>query len=177
MVTLISRESKQIQFPGGKEHELIPPIDVLLTITVETGVAVFAMTGSNPNDWTRDTLSFPVGVPCKPAEFSSGIATAAPTSALARKDPVDTITITTIFEGPGGSLQPQPQAIPIAVPQPHGVAVDSASVSYSVQAGQPVLQLALAVFGVNTDLQGVSYTAYIVNAFGRVGATGVGNKA
>ncbi len=77
MITLTSKESQQIEFPGGA-----PSLPVLgaLTVTVETGVAVFAFVGTHAHDWTRDTLSFPVGGPCTAGEFVSGIASAAPAS-------------------------------------------------------------------------------------------------
>lgn len=77
MITLTSKESQQIEFPGGA-----PSLPVLgsLTVTVETGVAVFSFVGAIAHDWTRDILSFPVGGPSTAAEFVSGIASAAPAS-------------------------------------------------------------------------------------------------
>jgi hypothetical protein len=64
MVTLVSRESHQIKFPGGAV-ERRPPLAPIssTTVTVETGVVVFTLPGTNPHDWTRDTLAFPVGNP------------------------------------------------------------------------------------------------------------------
>jgi hypothetical protein len=81
MVTLISRESHQVKFPGGtiKGRSPLQP-SIALTVTVETGVAVFALLGTNPHDWTRDTLAVPVGAAGPAADFISGIASAAPTS-------------------------------------------------------------------------------------------------
>jgi len=80
MVTLISRESHQ-KFSGGT-IEGRPPLhpSATLTVTVETGVAVFTLLGTNPYDWTRDTLAFPVGAAGLAPDFVSGIASAAPTS-------------------------------------------------------------------------------------------------
>jgi hypothetical protein len=48
------------------------------------------------------------------------------------------------------------------IPPPFGLAVDSATVAHSTQAGQPVLQLALAVFGRCTAFLRVSYTAHLI---------------
>jgi hypothetical protein len=168
VVTLTSKDSHRIQFPGGSD-----PIVVLhgtRTVTVETGVAVFSLVGTNAHDWTRDSLSFPIGIPCAPADFVSGIASASPTSFW-----------TPYSLAPAGSnlgpdiepvvVQPVPDA-PLGVGRvfipPLGAAVDSALVSYSASAGQPVLQLALAVFGTSTELMRVSYTAFVVTGRGEV---------
>jgi hypothetical protein len=177
MITLISKQSQQIQFPGNPSPR--PNILPAHTVTVETGVAVFTLLGTNPHDWTRDTLSFPVGAPCPPAEFASGIASASPASFWTPLD--NEVHGPTIFDAPvqvagvtddGHRVSASGAAhiiIPFeAVPPPFGCAVDSASVAYSSQAGQPVIQLALAVFGNCTALLRVSYTAYIVNNHGGI---------
>jgi hypothetical protein len=79
MVTLISKESHQIKFPGGTiRGPSSHPFPV--TVTVETGVAVFKLVGTNPHDWTRDTLVFPVGAAGPASDFISRIASAAPAS-------------------------------------------------------------------------------------------------
>ena len=58
MVTLISKESQQIQLPGGTLHNRRVPTP--LTITVETGVAVFTLLGTNPMTGLATPWSFPV---------------------------------------------------------------------------------------------------------------------
>jgi hypothetical protein len=52
------------------------------------------------------------------------------------------------------------------VPPPIGVAVDSAWVAFSAQAQQPVLTLALAVFGNCAALLRVAYTVHVVIGHG-----------
>jgi hypothetical protein len=167
VITLTSKESQQIEFPGGA-----PSLPVLgaLTVTVETGVAVFAFVGTHAHDWTRDTLSFPVGGPCTAGEFVSGIASAAPASfwtpysltpAGSSVGPDVELVVVQPIAGTsaGGGL--------VFIP-PLGFAVDAAAVSYSAAAGSGVLQLSLAVFGTSTSLMRVSYTAFIVQRSGGV---------
>jgi hypothetical protein len=165
MITLTSKESSQIKIPGP-----LPSVPILgpETVTIETGVAVFAFVGTIAHDWTRDTLTFPVGAPGTSSEFVSGIAAASPCSfwtpyslapagSTAGPD-VEPVVVQSIPNTPlGGGL--------VFIP-PLGFAVDSATISYSAAAGQPVLQLALAVFGVSTALLRVSYSAFIVNRQG-----------
>jgi hypothetical protein len=178
MIPLISKESQQIQLPGNSgPFTLIHPA---LTVTVETGVAVIAWTGTNPHDWTRDTLSFPVGVSSPADEFVSGMASASPASFWTplKGEPVSPGTSYTIpvevtgatDDGDGVSAGGQVTiVIPgTPAPPPLGCAVDAAVISHSSQAGQPTLQLSLAVFGVCTTLLRVSYTAYLVNSHGRL---------
>lgn len=170
MITLTSKQSDQIKFPGSQATA--SPLLPTLTVTVETGVAIFTLVGTNPHDWTRDTLSFPIGAPCTAAEFASGIACASPASFWGPTHIELVAPGGPIFgTGPGGQ---QVQIPPELVPQPYGCAVDSALVSYSVQAGQPVLQLALAVFGTSTALLRAAYTAYIVNTHGGIASSGGG---
>lgn len=178
MVALVSKVSSQITFPGSSE---LSPILGSPTVTAESGVAVFNFVGTNPHDWTRDTLSFPIGRPCTEAEFSSGIATASPTSfwtplsAANYRDQQISVDVsgqdsTGGFINLGGIISVT--GIPILPPL--GVAVDNATVSYSNAAGQPVLTLALAVFGVNTEMQRLSYMAHIVAMAGGIGGGGGG---
>jgi hypothetical protein len=176
MIALISKQSNQIKFPGypSKDVAVFPAH----TVTVETGVAVFNLVGTNPNDWTRDTLSFPVGAPCAADEFASGIACASPASFWTPSNTLESEPL--IFEAPvdvtgttdddhrvraSGTAHIRTFQI---LPPRLGCAVDSSSVFYSEQDGQPIIQLALAVFGNNTALQRVSYTAYIVNSHGGI---------
>jgi hypothetical protein len=187
MITLTSKQSHQIKFPGSKET--VSHILPVLTVTVETGVAVFTLIGTNPHDWTRDTLSFPVGAPCAAAEFASGIASACPVSfwtPLNKEDNTGEISFTAPVTVNGSTDDGHSVtafgdvhiSIPgSAVPPPLGLAVDSALVSYSAQAGQPILQMALAVFGTCTAFLRVSYTAYIVNSHGGIVVTGGGTTA
>ena len=177
MITLSSKTSSQIKFPGGGK---ITPVHGPLTITIETGVAIFALTGTNPHDWTRDTLSFPVGSPCPPGDFLSGMAVGSPASFWT---PMNNVASTgdssysapvsvsgTDGSGNGISLSGWAQiTIPGSpIPPPIGVAVDSATVFYSPQAGQPVIQLALAVFGNCIAMLRANYTAYIVTTTGGI---------
>jgi hypothetical protein len=172
MVTLVSKSSSQISFPGSSIS--VSAIHPTLTVTVESGVAVFTLFGTNAHDWTRDTLSFPVGVPCSAVNYRSGIASASPTSFWT---PLSAETVSTesvevdvggydsagdSFSASGGGNVTVPNVPAL------GCAVDSASVEYSISAGQPILLLALAVFGTCTAMLRVSYTAHVVT-----GSTGV----
>lgn len=174
MITLTSKQSQQIEFPGGSNP--IIAFGGTRTVTVETGVAVFSFVGTHAHDWTRDSLSFPVGAPCAQTQFVSGIAASNPASFW-----------TPYSLAPAGSsvgedvepvaVQPvpnEPVAVGLVFIPPLGFAVDSATVSYSVSAGQPVLELALAVFGTSTALMRVSYTAFIVTVINEVIISGGG---
>jgi hypothetical protein len=174
MITLISKESHQIKFPGGsiQWHPLPHPLPV--TVTVETGVAVFALLGTNPHDWTRDTLVFPVGASGPASDFISGIASAAPTSFWTPMNNLvtgtETISVTVSGNDSAGrflQLSGGGTAV-IPVPPPVGFAIDSAKVAYSTQAGQPVLTLALAVFGNCAAMLRASYTVFVTNSSGGV---------
>ena len=171
-VTLISKESQQISFPGGTQPSLPDRPPVNLTVTIETGVVVFAFVGTNPHDWTRDTLTFPVGTPGQ--GFDNGIAAAAPTSFWTPMNNVQTSAggiepVSAFLSGlssSGDSVEVS-GAIDVAlpgsfIPPPVGFAVDAAEVAYSDSAGQPLLTLALAVFGNCAEMQRASYTAYLV---------------
>jgi hypothetical protein len=187
MVNLISRESHQIKFPGGTLPARLPVLPpVTLTVTVETGVVVFTLLGTNPHDWTRDTLAFPVGAAAPSGDFISGIASAAPTSFWT---PMNNVAISgggqetapVLVGGTDGNGSPielsgsATVALPgVPVPPPVGFAIDAAEVAYSTSAGQPVLTLALAVFGNCAAMLRASYTAYIINGSG--GVVVVGNK-
>ncbi len=175
MVTVTSRSSKQIQFPGGSRH--IGPLQETLTVTVETGVVVFQLSGTIAHDWTRDTVTFPVG----PATsgFVSGIASASTTSFWT---PLKNVSGTsggseTVFvsgsTGNGDSVTASGQvSFPGSfLPPPIGVAIDSATITHSGTA-QAQLTLALAVFGNNTDMLRAEYTAYIVTAQSNVVVSG-----
>ena len=179
-VTLTSKESHQISFPGGTQHTLPvePPIN--LTVMVETGVVVFTLLGTNPHDWTRDTLSFPVGTTGPAAGFASGIAAAAPTSFWTPMNNAQTEgggneQVPVFLSGStsggdsvsvGGSIEVGlPGSI---VPPPVGFAIDSAEIAYSAQAGQPVLTLALAVFGNCAAMLRASYTAHLITRSGGI---------
>jgi hypothetical protein len=177
-VSIISRQSQQIFFPGGtlpSSSPALPP--VATTVTVETGVVVFAFLGTNPHDWTRDTLSFPVGPAIPPADFVNGIAAAAPTSFFTPMKNVqalgttqipvflsgsdsagDAVNLTGAIDVPGSLIPPQV-----------GFAIDSAQVAHSAQVGGATLTLALAVFGNNAEMQRASYTAYVVSKSGGSG--------
>jgi hypothetical protein len=168
-VTLTSKESHQVSFPGGTQHTLpvLPPVN--LTVTVETGVVVFTLLGTNPHDWTRDTLSFPVGLTAAGAEFVSGVAAASPTSFWT---PMNNVPVVdpgdeTVFVSGSDSNNDQfsgsglVQLPAFPVPPPVGFAIDSAEISHG-QTGRPTLTLALAVFGNCAAMLRASYTAYIV---------------
>ena len=139
MVTLVSRELHQIKFPGGAV-ERRPPLAPIssTTVTVETGVVVFTLPGTNPHDWTRDTLAFPVGNPGPAANFVSGIASAAPTSFWTPMNNLTAVNVPpeTIFVQVTGS-----DGVPLSgfgqvtfpgntVPPPVGFAIDSSEVEY-----------------------------------------------
>ncbi|HWB51808.1 MAG TPA: hypothetical protein VG651_22060 [Stellaceae bacterium] len=169
-VTLTSKESHQISFPGGTLHPhppVLPPAN--LTVTVETGVVVFTLLGTNPHDWTRDTLSFPVGPAAPEAEFVNGVAAAAPTSFWTPMNNVATAGggNETVFVSGFDSNNDQfsgsgvVQLPPVLVPPPVGFAIDSAEISHG-QTGRPALTLALAVFGNCAAMLRASYTAYII---------------
>jgi hypothetical protein len=151
MVALISKETHQIKFPGGSVLADRPPLqhEVSTTVTVETGVAVFTLLGTNPHDWTRDTLVFPVGAAGPSTESVSGIASAAPTSFWTPMNNLETTgggteNFTVNVSGSDSSGGPVSASgggvvnIPsIPIPPPIGFAIDSAEVTFSEQAGQP----------------------------------------
>ena len=132
MLTLISKNSSFINFPDGSH--VVGRIPRKFTIIVETGVAVFNLVGTNPHDWTRDTLAFPVGWPIPTGSFVYGMALGHPAS----------------FWTPGSNTGPI------------GYAVDSAAVTFTPGSSQAELTLQLAVFGNNAAMQRCGYTAYIL---------------
>ena len=159
MIALTSKSSSQVQFSGGSQGS--GPLKKTLTVTIETGVAVFSLNGTHPNDWTRDTLAFPVGQTVAAADFVSGIASASPASFWT---PMNNV--------PGGisnvNINGQIQAIPAFFPPPIGFAVDSATVSYSPATSLPELTMALAVFGNNASFLRVAYSVYIITSSGSI---------
>lgn len=176
MVALISKEFHQIKFPGGSVPGEGPPLnhEVSTTVTVETGVAVFTLLGTNPHDWTRDTLVFPVGAAVPNTEYVSGIASAAPTSFWTPMNNLATtgggtenfsVTVSG-SDSSGNSVSASGDGtvnIPnVPIPPPVGFAINSAEVAYSEQAGQPVLTLALAAFGNCAAMLRAAYTVYII---------------
>lgn len=172
MITLTSKSSSLIQFPGGMSAGPIA-LRKTLTVYIETGVAVFDLPGTNPHDWTRDTLTFPVG-PTFPAgsNFVSGMALGDPASfwtplknIQSAGGGVETITVP---DGNGGVSVESIDIPPSLVPPPIGYAVDSATVTASPGSSQAQITLALAVFGNNADMQRCSYTAYIVTGEGGI---------
>lgn len=186
MVTLTSKTSAQIKFPGTPSTGVGVELHGSQTVTVETGVAVFALTGTNPHDWTRDTLTFPVGAPCTAADYVSGIAAASPTSFWTPMKNIDSsgggdepvnLSVsgsTSSGDSVGGSASGSIFVPGSLIPPPIGVAIDSATVSYSAQAGQPVITMALAVFGNNCAMLRASYSAFIVTTSGGIVVGGGG---
>jgi len=167
MVTVTSKSSKQIQFPGGLRH--VGPIEETLTVTVETGVVIFQLSGTIAHDWTRDTVTFPVGI--NTSGFVNGIASASATSfwtPLKNVSGTDGGSETVFVQGSTGngdsvSASGQVSFPGSFTPPPIGVAIDSSTIAHS-GTGQPQLTLALAVFGNNTDMLRAEYTAFIVTA-------------
>jgi hypothetical protein len=177
MVTLTSKSSAQIKFPGTPSTGVEVELHGSQTVTVETGVAVFALTGTNPHDWTRDTLTFPVGAPCPAGDYVSGIAAASPTSFWTPMGNIQGTSGGAVETGVDGNGNPVITNLPGSlIPPPIGVAIDSATVSYSVGDGQPIITMALAVFGNNCAMLRASYSAFIVTTSGGiiVGGGGVG---
>lgn len=178
MVTVTSRSSKQIQFPGGSR--LVGPLQETLTVTVETGVVVFQLSGTIAHDWTRDTVTFPVGPPT--SGFVSGIASAATTSFWTPLKNVsgapggfETVSVHgSTASGESVAASGQVLLPGSFIPPPIGVAIDSSTVTHS-GTGQPQLTLALAVFGNNTDMLRAEYTAFIVTAQGGIVVSGGGS--
>jgi hypothetical protein len=175
MVTVTSKSSKQIQFPGGLRR--VGPLEETLTVTVETGVVIFQLSGTNAHDWTRDTVTFPVGQ--NTSGFVSGIASASATSfwtplknVSGSNDGSETIFVQG-STGSGDSVSASGQvSFPGSlIPPPIGVAIDSSTITHS-GAAQPQLTLALAVFGDNTDMLRAEYTAFIVTAQSNIVAGG-----
>ncbi len=167
MVTVTSKSSKQIQFPGGSRH--VGPLEETLTVTVETGVVIFLLSGTIAHDWTRDTVTFPVGQ--NTSGFVSGIASASTTSfwtPLKNVSGIDGGSETVFVQGSTGSGDSVSASGQVSfpgsfAPPPIGVAIDSSTITHS-GTGQPQLTLALAVFGNNTDMLRAEYTAFIVTA-------------
>jgi hypothetical protein len=171
MVTLISKSSSLLQFPGGVTPGPIV-ISKTLTIYIETGVAVFNLEGTNPHDWTRDTLTFPVGPKfTAPSTFVSGMAVGNPASFWT---PLKNVQSTggssetfPVTDGSGNTSVISFQIPGSLIPPPIGYAVDSATVQ-PTGISQAEITLALAVFGNNAAMQRCSYTAYIVSGEGGV---------
>ena len=145
------------------------PLEETLTVTVETGVVIFQLSGTIAHDWTRDTVTFPVGQ--NTAGFVSGIASASATSfwtPLKHVSGSNGGSETVFVQGStssGDSITASGQvSFPGSlIPPPIGVAIDSPTITHS-GTGQPQLTLALAVFGNNTDMLRAEYTAFIVTA-------------
>ena len=173
MVALISKSSSLIHFPGGTTASLLKGEQKTLTIYIETGVAVFDLEGTNPHDWTRDTLTFPVG-PTFPAgsSFVNGMALGNPASFWTPLKNVqttggggETISVTDSSGDTGLGEVELPGSL---VPPPIGYAVDSATVTVTPGDSQAQITLALAVFGNNAAMQRCSYTAYIITGEGGI---------
>ena len=155
MISLISKVSSKIEFPvTSNSIGAVHPKQS--AVIIESGVAVISFAGLNAFDWTRDVLSIPVGRAIPPANFFSGIASGSPTSFW---------SVTPIVVDPRNAKNE------FAVRM--GCAVDSATVDYSSEAGQPVATFSLAVFGDFTSLLRVSYTVHIV--LGEPGIVVAGN--
>jgi hypothetical protein len=170
MVTLISKNSSLIQFPGGTSPGPVV-IRKTLTIYIETGVAVFDLEGTNPHDWTRDTLTFPVGPTfAAGSSFVSGMALGNPASFWTPLRNVQSIPGSSetfpITDGSGNTSVISFQIPGSSIPPPIGYAVDSATVHSGTSQAQ--ITLALAVFGNNAAMQRCSYTAYIVTGEGGI---------
>jgi hypothetical protein len=169
MVSLTSKQSSLIAFKATPIETIT--IDPPLTMVIETGVAVINFGGTNPNDWTRDTLAFPVGEPCAANLYLSGIAAASPCSfymPLAKDTSTGNYQASVSVSGADSSgnvlfLSGTADVVETVSP-PIGCAVDSAIVTYSAAQGQPLLTLAVAVFGQASFLVRISYTAYVAMA-------------
>ncbi|WP_348263906.1 hypothetical protein P8935_05055 [Telmatobacter sp. DSM 110680] len=172
MVTLISKNSSLIQFPGGTSAGPVV-LRKTLTIYIETGVAVFDLEGTNPHDWTRDTLTFPVGPTfAAGSSFVSGMALGNPASFWTPlKNVQSTPSSSESFSITDGNGNPNLISFEIPgslIPPPIGYAVDSATVTANPGSSQAQITLALAVFGNNAAMQRCSYTAYIVTGEGGI---------
>lgn len=166
MVELISKASSFVQGPFGLHGT--GPLGKRLTITIETGVAVFNLEGTNPHDWTRDTLTFAVGNALSGGQFLSGMGLGHPASFWT---PLKNVPITgagsetvSVTGGDGSQDWGSVQIPGSFVPPPIGFAVDSASVALIAGASHAQITLALAVFGNNAAMQRCAYTAYVVTA-------------
>ncbi|HSY37582.1 MAG TPA: hypothetical protein VK814_17645 [Acidobacteriaceae bacterium] len=169
MVTLISKSSSLLQFPGGITPGPIV-IQKALTIYIETGVAVFNLEGTNPHDWTRDTLTFPVGPKfVAPSTFVSGMAVGNPASFYTPLKNVESTGSSEesfpVTDGNGNTSEISFEIPGSYIPPQIGYAVDSATVQ-PTGVSQAQITLALAVFGNNAAMQRCSYTAYIVSGEG-----------
>ncbi len=172
MVTLISKSSSQIQFPGGSTSGGPIVLQRTLTIHIETGVAIFDLEGTNPHDWTRDTLTFPVGPTFAAGSFVGGMALGHPASFWTPLKNVqttgggdETVSVTDSSGDTGWGDVEIPGSL---VPPPIGYAVDSASLTVPHGGTQAQITLALAVFGNNAAMQRCGYTAYIITGVGEI---------
>ena len=170
MVSLIAKASSQLVLSGGNAATPLQSGDQFL---VETGVAQFVFSGVHANDWTRDTLVIPIGQAGATLDLLAGIASAAPASWQAPPGYVGSgppsqemlpVSVTgevdKEFVTLTGSLAIQLPGPPLPTP-PLGVAVDAASVAWSAAAKQPIVTLALAVFGREITLLRAAYTAHL----------------
>jgi hypothetical protein len=180
MVTLISKSSSLIQFPGGMSSGPVT-LRKTLTIHIETGVAVFDLEGTNPHDWTRDTLTFPVGPTfAAGSNFVSGMALGNPASFWTPlKNIQSTPTTTETFSITDSSGNPSAISVQIPgslIPPNVGYAVDSATVTVPHGGSQAQITLALAVFGNNAAMQRCSYSAYVVTGEGGIVVPPIGTE-
>jgi hypothetical protein len=189
MITLTAQQSAEITF-GASTHHV--GLTTLKSIIMESGLVAFSFAGQLPNDWTRDTLSFPVGQPCAESQFISGIVSASPASfQTAFSNQQSPALQNTFFEYDGSASIDLKNAqlyingtamleFPASGGGPSGCAVESASVAYSAALGRPLATLALAVFGSLTTFLGVSYAANIAMgenlAVGTIGGGTIGNR-
>jgi hypothetical protein len=172
MVTLTSKSSSQIQFPGGTSAGPVV-IRKTLTITIETGVAVFDLEGTSPHDWTRDTLTFPVGPTfAGGSSFVSGMALGNPASFYTPLKNVESTPSSSedfpVTDGNGNTSEISFEIPGSFIPPQIGYAVDSATVTVPSGGSQAQITLALAVFGNNAAMQRCSYTAYVVTGEGGI---------
>lgn len=180
MISLISKQSSMIDLPVTSKLTSVV-VSRPTEIIIESGVAVISFQGQNPTDWTRDTLSFPVGKATPQAHFLSGIASGGPASIWTDPPQLtiqlfqnqEPVTLSVVAQGSNsagpvistgnatGTVLGLATVTTGKIPS-MGCAVDAATVAYSTEAGRPVVTFALAVFGVFTFLLRVAYTVHIV---------------
>jgi hypothetical protein len=157
VVTLTSKSSSLVQFPGGTS---LGPVVIrkTLTIAIETGVAVFDLEGTNPHDWTRDTLTFPIGPTfAAGSSFVSGMAVGNPASFWTPLKNIQSTPSSSeafpVTDGNGNVSEISFEIPGSLIPPPIGYAVDSATVTAPPGSSQAQITLALAVFGNNAAMQ------------------------
>jgi hypothetical protein len=180
MIPLVQKNSSSMTFEAFGHRLALDPASApqSVRVIVETGVAIVNFSGTDPNDWTRDFLTFTVGESVPQNQYLHGLGTAAIASFITPQQPLSisstegevnvalAVTVTGqdgLESGTAEGIIPEFAATGVAGGTPSvGCAADAASISYSTADRHPVIRIDLATFGTGTTVLRVSYTAQIM---------------